>query len=167
MTATVYIAFGSNLEDRRAHIEKALSALERLATGPMNVSSLWQSAPVDMDPDTSWFLNGVVAFETELAPRLLLSALQSIERAGGRPADHGRNQPRRIDLDIICMGDLIVDDADLQLPHPRAGERRFVLAPLAEIAPDLVFPGESKTVEKLLTLAPDMAIRRVSDARDA
>lgn len=161
--STVYIAFGANLGDRRSNIEAALAALASIAADDIEVSSLWESAPHGMDPQAGDFLNGVVRLQSDLEPRALLEALQSIEARQGRPRSHVPNEPRPIDLDIVCIDQLIVDEPDLVVPHPRARERRFVLAPLAELAPALVLPGESATVTELRDAAPPMAIRRLSD----
>lgn len=156
-----YIAFGSNLGDRRSNIKRALELLVELSEGEMKVSSLWESAPADMSDEAGRFLNGVVSFRTSLAPHTLLEALQSIEETLGRPRQRGKNQSRTIDLDIICLGDLVLETPDLVIPHPRARDRKFVLAPLAELDPDMVLPGESETV-KVLDSESSMEISRLS-----
>lgn len=157
-----HIAFGSNLGDRRENVKAALAELASVSDIPLEVSSLWETEPVAMDDGAGQFLNGVVRLGTSLEPPALLARLQAIEEALGRPRDHARNAPRNIDLDIICIDDLVVDSPELVLPHPRARTRRFVLAPLAEIAPDLILPGETETVEALLEKAPAMKIHRLA-----
>lgn len=163
MVSTVYIAFGSNLGDRRANIERALESLTAISEGDMQVSSLWQSKAINIKDDASDFLNGAVCIRTSLPPRALLVALQEIEETLGRPRLHGSHQSRTIDLDIICIDDLILDTPDLLIPHPRARERAFVLAPLSEIAPALRLPGERKPVNELLNDAPAMDLCRLDE----
>ncbi|MBD3648748.1 MAG: 2-amino-4-hydroxy-6-hydroxymethyldihydropteridine diphosphokinase [Pseudomonadales bacterium] len=157
---TAYIAFGSNLGDRHKNVDAALSELSLISETPLRVSSLWETETVDIG-GAAPIRNGVVCLGTRLEPPALLSKLQAIEEALGRPRDHGSNLSRQIDLDIVCVDDLVMDSPQLTLPHPRARERRFVLAPLAEIAPDLLLPGESDTVTELLEKAPPLAMRRL------
>lgn len=156
-----HIAFGSNLGDRRENVKTALAELASVSEIPLEVSSLWETEPVAMDDGAGQFLNGVVRLGTSLEPSVLLARLQAIEEALGRPRDQGRNASRNIDLDIVCIDDLVMQSSELVLPHPRARDRRFVLAPLAEISPDLVLPGETETVEALLERAPPIRIRRL------
>lgn len=148
MRTTVYIALGSNLGDRKAHINRALACLSALATNQLAVSSLYVTVPEAMG-DVPDFVNAVACFETQLSARDLLSALQRIEVSLGRSATHGLNQSRTIDLDIIAFGDHRIDEAGLIVPHPRAHLRHFVLVPLAELAPAMVLPGQSKSVAEL------------------
>jgi 2-amino-4-hydroxy-6-hydroxymethyldihydropteridine diphosphokinase len=145
--ARVAIALGSNLGDREAHLHDAVDALSALLTS-IRVSSFHDTAPVGVDPQPR-FLNAAVAGLTTLDPRSLLDALLSIE------ARHGRTRPkpgapRTLDLDLILAGELIVSEPGLHVPHPRFRERRFVLAPLAEIAPELRDPVTGATVGELL-----------------
>jgi len=147
--AMVYLALGANLGNRRENLAKALDRL-RLG-GKLRVSAvsgLYQTRPVGYanQPD---FLNMVVKAETELAPLPLLVALKQIEADLGREATF-RNGPRPIDIDIIFYNDLIFEDEQLQIPHPRLRGRGFVLAPLTELAPGYLHPGYSLTVENLL-----------------
>ncbi len=147
-----YVGVGSNLGDRAATIAKALEAL---AAEPgvevVACSQLRETEPVGF-LDQPRFLNGAVALDTSLSPRALLERLLAIERALGRRRDGPRFGPRTIDLDLLLYGDLEVDEPGLTLPHPRLHERRFVLEPLAELAPDLVVPGKGSLPDLLAAL---------------
>lgn len=134
-----YVGLGANLGDARAALNAAVNALAALpGTGLVGQSSLYRSVPIDAEgPD---FLNAVVALDTTLAAPALLARLHEIETAQGR-ARPFRHAPRTLDLDLLLWGDLECDGADLTLPHPRLHRRAFVLAPLAELAPELVIPG--------------------------
>jgi 2-amino-4-hydroxy-6-hydroxymethyldihydropteridine diphosphokinase len=157
--AMAYVALGSNLGEASQNIRRALDALPSLAASPLRQSSLWESAPVDCPPGSPMFLNAVAGFAPHPGetPHSLLAKLQSIEKKIGRQPKKIRNEPRVLDLDLIAFGDVMLDTADLILPHPRAHTRRFVLQPLAEIAPDFIFPGQSKTVAELLQELPSAA----------
>lgn len=138
------IALGSNLGDSSAIMKEAVGHLRSLhgsLGGQFLVSSLHETAPVDCPPDSPTFLNGVVELETELPPVGLLRHLQSLEERFGRPREHGYHHPRTLDLDLLYCDDLTLSCAELELPHPRILDRLFVLAPLAEIRPDLQLPG--------------------------
>ena len=130
-----YVALGANLGDARATLAAARDALAALpGTKLAAVSSWWRTAPVDaVGPD---FLNGVAALDTTLEPQQLLEALQAIELRHGRTRAH-RNAPRTLDLDLLLYGDEHLSSDRLTVPHPRIGERAFVLAPLLEVAPEL------------------------------
>jgi len=133
-----YVGLGSNLGDRAEWLRVGLAGLTAEGLAPVALSSVWETDGVGTPAPTS-FLNMVVSFDTTMAPRGLLECLLGLERAAGR--DRGEpNGPRTLDLDLLLLGDLVVDEPDLILPHPRMWRRRFVLEPLAEIAPDLVDP---------------------------
>ena len=147
---TAYIALGANLGDRAGNIESALAALG--ATTGVSVvrrSSLVENPAVGGPEDAPAFLNGVAEVITSLAPEALLERLLEIERALGRER-RTRWEPRPIDLDLILYGDCVIDSEHLQVPHPLMQERRFVLGPLAELAPDLVHPVSELTVREML-----------------
>jgi 2-amino-4-hydroxy-6-hydroxymethyldihydropteridine diphosphokinase len=130
----------------------------------MSVSSLWETAPVDCPLGSPPFVNAVVGFEPRLGetPESLLAKLQSVEREFGRGPKQVMNEARLLDLDIVAFGKEIRTIPLLTLPHPRACERRFVLQPLSEIAPDLVLPGQTQPVAELLAGLPeDLTMRRV------
>jgi 2-amino-4-hydroxy-6-hydroxymethyldihydropteridine diphosphokinase len=154
-----WVGLGANLGDARATLRAALQALEALPHSRLaGVSSLWRSAPVEAQgPD---FFNAVAALDTTLAPLALLRRLQAIELAHGRERPY-RNAPRTLDLDLLLYGALRQDDPVLTLPHPRAHERAFVLAPLHELAPALRWPGRDATPAQLLQGLRDQAIERL------
>jgi 2-amino-4-hydroxy-6-hydroxymethyldihydropteridine diphosphokinase len=143
---TAYVALGSNLGDRPAHLRRALEALEQAGERVRAESSVWETEPVDA-PGTPWFLNMVVELDTRRAPHALLSLLLEIEAQAGRRRGKP-NAPRTLDLDLLAMDDLRLADPRLELPHPRMWERRFVLEPLAEIAPGLRNPRTGRTVDE-------------------
>jgi len=137
----VYIGLGSNLGDREATIRRAVELLEAAAgLEVVAVSSLSETDPVGYE-DQPRFLNGAAALRTELAPRALLEQLQDVERQLGRDRSGPRFGPRTIDLDLLLYGEETVDEPDLQVPHPRLADRRFVLEPLAELDEGLEVPG--------------------------
>lgn len=151
------MALGSNLGDSAALVRQAMSRLEPRARGPLQRSSLWQSAPVDCPANSPPFVNAVVTWwaGAEETPEGLLGYLQGLESEFGRRPKQMLNEPRPLDLDLIALGGEQRNTARLVLPHPRAAQRRFVLEPLAEIAPDLILPGQSRSVRQLLAaLAP-------------
>jgi 2-amino-4-hydroxy-6-hydroxymethyldihydropteridine diphosphokinase len=147
------IAFGSNLGDRLDNLSRARKAVEALAgiTGPLIASRVYETEPIDTDPDASAFLNAVMEVEFQGHPLALLEALQSIETQFGRPSKRPRNAPRPIDLDVLYVGNLVLSNEEIMIPHPRLPLRRFVLQPLVEIRPDLVLPGHEQPVAALLT----------------
>lgn len=147
-----FVALGSNLGDREATILHALANLQAdSAIEVVRVSKLRETDPVGYE-DQPRFLNGVVELESELEPRALLGRLLAVERAHGRA--RGPEQPllgpRTLDLDLLLYGDASISEAGLQIPHPRMHERRFVLEPLAELAPEAVVPGRGQ-VKTLLS----------------
>jgi 2-amino-4-hydroxy-6-hydroxymethyldihydropteridine diphosphokinase len=142
--ATAYVGLGANLGDAATTVRQALRALDGLPqTRLVRASSLYRSAPVDADgPD---YINAVAELATTLTPHALLAALQGLERAAGRERPY-RNAPRTLDLDLLLYDDLQCDEPGLTLPHPRMGQRAFVLVPLAEIAPERVTPPQLQAV---------------------
>jgi 2-amino-4-hydroxy-6-hydroxymethyldihydropteridine diphosphokinase len=167
-TRTAYIALGSNLDSEHGNRAQtlcvAISRLGRLGHVAAR-SSLYETEPVGYR-DQPAFLNAVVALQTQLAPLLLLRALLTVERELGRDRSHGfLKGPRTLDLDLLMMGDCIVTGEELSLPHPALAQRRFVLAQLAEIAPQLRHPQSNRTMAELLDLLPDEGENRVSGVR--
>lgn len=150
--STALVALGSNVGDSIATVRAAMDRLESLSASPLRRSSLWRSAPVDCPPGSPDFINAAVAFEPlpGETPESLLDKLQAIETGFGRRPRQVRHEPRPLDLDLIAFGGERRSSARLMLPHPRAQVRRFVLAPLAEVAPDWVLPGQGETVRELL-----------------
>ncbi len=145
----VAIALGSNLGDRAAYLSQAVQALRASgALSDIGVSSFIETEPVGVSGQPP-YLNGALIAETYYEPRALLELLLEIEHNFGRVRPFER-APRTIDLDLILYGDRIVNEPDLQVPHPRFRERRFVLEPLAELAPDWVDPVTNRTIAELL-----------------
>lgn len=158
-----FVALGSNLGDPPDLIRKAMGHLDALSVSPVRRSSLWWSTPVDCPPGSPVFLNAVAALRPRNGetPESLLARLQDIEREFGRRPKQVRNEARPLDLDLIAWGHEKRSAPSLILPHPRAHQRRFVLEPLAELAPDLILPGHRSSVRDLLrTAPPDSALRR-------
>jgi 2-amino-4-hydroxy-6-hydroxymethyldihydropteridine diphosphokinase len=141
------LGLGSNVGDRAAHLARAVASL-RDRVRVLAVSASHETEPVG-GPPQGRYLNAAVVVDTDLAPDALLALARGLEDDAGR--DRGeRWGPRTLDVDVLLVGDREIRDADLVVPHPRMKERRFVLAPLAEIAPDWVVPGDGRRVEDLL-----------------
>jgi 2-amino-4-hydroxy-6-hydroxymethyldihydropteridine diphosphokinase len=155
-----YVALGSNLGERRAHLRQGVEGLRRRGLGPRALSSVWETEPVD-SPEPWWFLNMAAEIETDLDPARILELLLEVEREVGRVRTV-RNAPRELDLDLLLVGDRAVAEPALTLPHPRMWTRRFVLAPLHELAPQLADPATGRTVaEALASLPPTPTARNV------
>ena len=120
----------------------------------MQLSAIYETEPVGCEPGAAKFLNAAVEFGYEGQPGELLHALGTIEKTLGRPANHGRNVSRKIDLDLLYFGEAVTTTTELALPHPRIFGREFVLRPLADIRPDLILPGQPKSVAQLLAAFP-------------
>jgi 2-amino-4-hydroxy-6-hydroxymethyldihydropteridine diphosphokinase len=165
---TAYIALGSNLDSELGTRAQTLAAATERVGGLGRIaarSSDYETEPVGYHEQPP-FLNAVLALETDLTPLDLLRALLAIEREFGRDRSHGVvNGPRTLDLDLLLMGDAILAGDELTLPHPALTGRRFVLTPLAEIAPHLRHPQRGQTVEDLLALLPDEGENRISAVR--
>jgi 2-amino-4-hydroxy-6-hydroxymethyldihydropteridine diphosphokinase len=146
------IALGSNVGDSQSILARAMERLELLSSEPLLRSSFWQTTPVDCPPGSPPFVNAVIGLRPLAGetPESLLVKLLELEREFGRRPKQVHNEPRRLDLDLIMFGQEWRATKQLLLPHPRAHERRFVLQPLSEFAPDLVLPGQRKTAAELL-----------------
>jgi 2-amino-4-hydroxy-6-hydroxymethyldihydropteridine diphosphokinase len=151
-SAPAIIALGSNLGDSASLIRQAVDRLQRWSDVPLRRSSLWRSAPVDCPPGSPSFINAVVLVvpRADETPESLLARLQALEVEFGRRPKRRLNEPRPLDLDLIAFGAERRQTPRLILPHPRAHQRRFVLEPLAEIAPDLILPGQTRQISELL-----------------
>ncbi len=161
---TVYLSLGSNRGDRAQNIARAIEALASHGVHVIRRSSLYETEPVDARG--GWFLNCVVQAQTDMMPRQLMNALLGIERQLGRrrtPVSEGLKEPRTIDIDILTFGRSVVRVAEVEIPHPRMAERRFVLVPFAEIAPELEHPVMKQTVAQLLRDTPDRSRVRKFD----
>ena len=143
----VAIALGSNLGDRRGHIDYAVASLQSSVAG-LKVSSYYETEPVGTPDSQSRYLNAAAVGETAMSAREMLDLLHTIERERGRERPF-QNAARTLDLDLILYGDTILNEPDLEVPHPRFRDRPFVVDPLKEIAPDLIDPVTGKRIAEM------------------
>jgi 2-amino-4-hydroxy-6-hydroxymethyldihydropteridine diphosphokinase len=155
----IYLGLGSNVGDREANLRAAVEQLQAPDLRVLRVSPVYETEPVGY-ADQRWFWNAVAEAETELFPLQLLARAGQVERALGRRRSIP-NGPRTIDIDVLLYGNTIMNSPSLEIPHPRMAERRFVLAPLADLAPELRHPVLRRTVRELLDVAPQSAVRRI------
>jgi 2-amino-4-hydroxy-6-hydroxymethyldihydropteridine diphosphokinase len=159
MSTLVYLSLGANVGDCARNIREAITRLGALGT-VVAASSFYETEPVEFT-EQAWFLNVIVALETAKTPAQLMAALLTIEREMGRQRTQEKG-PRSIDIDILLFGDTVVDSSELTIPHPAMPQRRFVLEPLAEIAPEARHPVLRKTVRELLDVLPvGQAVRKI------
>lgn len=151
MKKTAYLSLGSNLGDRQSNLRNAIGRLLELGD-VVEVSSLYETEPVEMT-DQPWFLNCAVAVRTELMAREFLAGILAIEKSMGRLRTQPKG-PRLIDIDILLFGAQTINTSELTVPHPAMAERRFVLEPLAEIAPYVKHPTSKKSISELLNQLP-------------
>jgi 2-amino-4-hydroxy-6-hydroxymethyldihydropteridine diphosphokinase len=146
------VGVGSNLGDPEVRVRGALADLAAL--GPLRASSLYRTEPLG-DPRQPWYVNAVAEIETPLGAEALLARLRELEIRAGRPPERTRGGPRVLDLDLLLLGHLVVRTPTLELPHPGLSERRFVLEPLCELAPDAVDPRSGASAARLLAALDD------------
>lgn len=153
------IALGSNLGDRLSHLRAGRNAVLRIpgVSLPLLCSRVYETEPVGSGPGAGAFLNAVIEVEFAGQAIDLLESLQEIEAVHGRPSKRPRNAPRTLDLDILYIGNLVLSNEEVVIPHPRLHLRRFVLAPLADIRPELTLPGQQHCVADLLAALGDPA----------
>ena len=161
MPPVAYLSLGSNVGAREVHLREAIARLEKVGR-LVSVSSVYETEPVE-STDQPWFLNCAVGLETTQSPKQLMEAALQIEREMGRVRD-GKKGPRTIDIDLLLFGDTVSNSPGLTLPHPGMHLRRFVLEPLAEIAPEVRHPVLKKTVRVLLEELPAGQAVRATDS---
>jgi 2-amino-4-hydroxy-6-hydroxymethyldihydropteridine diphosphokinase len=152
---SAYLGLGSNLGDKEMNLRRALQLLAQAEIQILKASPLYATEPVDFK-DQDWFLNQVVAIQTPLSPRDLLAYCLQIEQNMGRQRTASKG-PRNIDLDVLLYSDLIIQEKGLTIPHPMLHTRRFVLVPLATLAPEVVHPVLRQPISTLLDRCPDPA----------
>ncbi len=158
-----YLGLGSNVGDRRAHLENAVAELPRHGVRVVASSSVYETEPVGLVLDQRDFFNACLRVETEHDPEALLEACKRVERALGRRPGGVRHGPRPIDVDVLLLDGLEFHSQRLTLPHPEVRSRRFVLVPLLELDPDMTLPGDGPLVDSLATLGSGQEVRLVGD----
>ncbi len=156
---TVYLSLGSNVGDRERHLQAAIDRLHAPDFRVRRLSPVYETEPMDR-PNQPWFLNLALEAEAGLFPRVLLGRIRKIERELGRRRATPKG-PRTIDIDILLFGRFVLHTPELVIPHPRLHERRFVLEPLADLAPDLRHPVLGVTMRELLSATMHQAARRI------
>jgi 2-amino-4-hydroxy-6-hydroxymethyldihydropteridine diphosphokinase len=154
---TAYLSLGSNLDDRQANLRRALELLASPDIQIKRTSSLYETEPQDLHRQP-WFLNLIAEVETTLFPLQLLGRIQKIEQELGRRRTVPKG-PRTIDIDIVLFGNFIIETPRLQVPHPRMPARRFVLEPLAELAPELRHPVTRRTIREMLPATAGQVVK--------
>lgn len=162
------VAIGSNLGNPIEAVRSAIDRLQDFSASPILKSSLWKTEPVDCPPGSPPFINAVVALEPrpDESPERLLPKLQALEREFGRGPKQVLNEPRPLDLDLLAFKSELRSTPSLTLPHPRAHQRSFVLAPLAEIDPDYSLPGHRKTVREYLAALQNLSSLHIYGATE-
>lgn len=153
-----YLGLGSNVGDREAHLRAAISMLPERGVEVDAVSSAYETEPVGEFPDQRDFLNAAIRIRTALEPEPLLDVCKAIEVERGRVFGGPRHGPRPLDVDLLLLGDLELSSDRLTLPHPEVTSRRFVLAPLLELEPDLELPNGTRIADALTALGPGQRV---------
>src|SRR6478672_13262074 len=156
-----YLGLGSNVGDRESHLRAAIEMLREGGVEVEAVSSTYETEPVGEVLDQADFLNAAIRIRTELEPETLLDLCKEIERGRGRALDAPRHSPRPLDVDLLLLGDLELSTDRLTLPHPEVSSRRFVLAPLLELDPELALPDRTRLDAALAALGPGQRAERV------
>jgi 2-amino-4-hydroxy-6-hydroxymethyldihydropteridine diphosphokinase len=154
-----YLGLGSNIGDRRAHLQAAVGALPQRGVAVVRSSSTYDTEPVGLILDQPAFLNACVEIETQHGPAELLAACKDVEREVGRASGGPRHGPRVIDVDVLLLGDLRHESEQLKLPHEQVTSRRFVLVPLLELDPELSLPGGERLADALVALGGGQEVR--------
>jgi 2-amino-4-hydroxy-6-hydroxymethyldihydropteridine diphosphokinase len=157
-----YLGLGSNIGDRQAHLQAAMAALPPHGVEVLACSSLYETEPVGLVLDQPLFVNACLRIDTALGPEELLDACKQVEREVGRKAGGVRHGPRVIDVDLLLLNDLRYASERLTLPHAEVSSRRFVLAPLLELDPDLSLPSGERLADKLAALGPGQAVHKTA-----
>ena len=159
---TGYLGLGSNVGERRAHLEASVEELPSRGVQVLASSGVYETEPVGLVLDQPDFLNACLRIETDHRPEELLAACKSVERAVGREPGGVRHGPRVLDDDVLLLDGVRLSSERLTLPHPELLTRRFVLAPMLELEPELVLPGGERLADALSALGEGQAVRRVS-----
>jgi 2-amino-4-hydroxy-6-hydroxymethyldihydropteridine diphosphokinase len=160
-----HLGLGSNVGDRRAHLQAAVDALGEHGVRVVASSSVYDTEPVGEVLDQPEFLNAVVRVETDLEPEALLDACKAVERELGRQVGGVRHGPRPIDVDVLLLGDVSYESERLTLPHAEVTSRRFVMVPLLDVTPDAALPDGSLVADALRALGPGQAVGRSGPPR--
>jgi 2-amino-4-hydroxy-6-hydroxymethyldihydropteridine diphosphokinase len=161
LARTGYLGLGSNVGDRKEHLRAAIELLPENGVEVEAVSSAYETEPVGEVLDQPDFLNAAIRVRTELEPGALLEVCKAIEVEQGRMLAAGRHSPRPLDIDLLLLGDLELSTERLTLPHPEATSRRFVLAPLLELDPDLTLPDGTKLADALAALGRGQRVEQL------
>jgi 2-amino-4-hydroxy-6-hydroxymethyldihydropteridine diphosphokinase len=163
MTPGGYLGLGSNIGDRRAHLQTAVDLLPASDISVVASSSVYETEPVGLVLDQRSFFNACLRIETALEPEQLLDACKGVERAVGRRAGGARHGPREIDVDLLLLDGVTYSSERLTLPHAEVTSRRFVLVPLLELDPALTLPDGARVADALAALGPGQDVRRAGD----
>jgi 2-amino-4-hydroxy-6-hydroxymethyldihydropteridine diphosphokinase len=155
-----YLGLGSNVGDREAHLRAAIEKLREHGVEVDAISSVYETEPVGEVLDQPDFLNAAICIRTELEPEALLDLCKEIEIEQGRMLAAARHSPRPLDIDLLLLGDIEMEAERLTLPHPEVVSRRFVLAPLLELDPELSLPDGSRLADALASLGPAQRVKR-------
>ncbi len=160
MTQTGYLGLGSNIGDRRVHLQSAAAELGHHGVEVVASSSVYETEPVGLVLDQPAFFNACLRIATALGPEELLEACKAVERELGRAAGGPRHGPRVIDVDVLLLGNLEYGSERLTLPHAEVSSRRFVLVPLLELCPELALPSGGRLTDMLAALGAGQEVRR-------